>query len=172
MVRTTTWIFVAAAAMTATAASADTLTFNATLGAGAPTETGSVATGKMRMRVNTERKRVSVDLDVKGISLDALSDALVARPIGPVHFHKYMSDHHHGDVVLVLPVPYGPDYKATARGFHVAMRDYDYATGAKLLGSDLDFGGFVAALKSGQVILNIHTDRFGDGEISGTVKAA
>ena len=170
MFRAMTWGVAAAMAMTATAVQANILTFNATLEATAPTETGSAATGRMRMHVDTVRQRVSVDLDVKGIPLDALSDALVAKPIGPVHFHKYMSEHHHGDVVLVLPVPYGPAYKATPKGFHVAMRDYDYAAGAKLLGSDLDFGGFVAALRSGQVILNIHTDRFGDGEISGTVK--
>jgi hypothetical protein len=73
--------------------------------------------------------------------------------------------------VLVLPLPYGANYHATAHGLRVRMKDYDYTTGAKLLNSDLSFDAFVAAMQSGLVILNVHTEKFNPGEISGAVKA-
>jgi hypothetical protein len=71
--------------------------------------------------------------------------------------------------VLALPLPYGATYTATADGFHVVMKDYDYAAGAKLLNSTLSFDDFVAAMKDGKVVLNVHTDKFNPGEIGGVV---
>jgi hypothetical protein len=71
--------------------------------------------------------------------------------------------------VLVLPLPYGADYRATRSGLRVTMKDYDYTAGAALLKSTLTFDEFVAAMKSGLVILNVHTDAFHPGEISGKV---
>ena len=46
---------------------------------------------------------------------------------------------------------------------------YDYAAGAAILKSTLSFDAFIEAMSSGTVVLNIHTDKFGNGEISGKV---
>jgi hypothetical protein len=97
-----------------------------------------------------------------------LWDKLVAAPIGPVHLHKYATAAG-GDSVLVVPMPYGPTYRATARGMRLTTKDYDYAAGAKLLSSSLTFDDFVAAMKGGLIVLNVHTDAFNPGEISGRV---
>lgn len=158
---------VAAVALVAIASPvfAKTLTFRATLtGTSAPTMTGSPARGTATIKVDTDKKRVSVDLDVTGVTLDQLADALVAKPIGPVHFHEYRGP---DDVDLVLPLPYGPDYRATKNGFHVTMRDYDYDAGAKLVNTGTTFEEFVNGLRGGRIVLNVHTDKFPDGEISG-----
>jgi len=163
----------AAAAMLAGTAEAKTLRFHATLdGKTATSATGSSATGTARVRVDSVTHKVSVDLDVHGLTMDALWDKLVKGPIGPIHFHEYIArPGQPDDVVLVLPLPYGANYQPTGDGFRVRMKDYDYAAGAKLLGSDATFEHFVTAMGSGHVVLNIHTDRFTDGEISGTVAA-
>jgi hypothetical protein len=158
---------VGAALIAASPAAARMLVFHATLGGHAqPTDTGSDASGTAKIRVDTVTQRVSVDLSVKGLTTDALADALVARPIGPIHFHEYKAD---GNVALVLPVPFGVAYRSTREGFRVTMHDYDYAAGARLVGTDTSFDGFVAAMRGGKVVLNVHTDKFSNGEISGTV---
>ncbi|MDH7975270.1 CHRD domain-containing protein [Sphingomonas sp. AR_OL41] len=159
---------------TTSAAQAEHLRFRATLaGTAAPTATGSPATGRATIRVDTATQRVSVDLTITGLGVDALWDRLVKGPIGPIHFHEYVARAGQpDDVVLVLPLPYGPTYRPTRHGFRVRMKDYDYAAGAKLLGSTATFAHFVTALRDGHVILNVHTDRFTDGEISGTVAAS
>ena len=128
--------------------------------------TGSAATGRAVVLVDTTTQRVSVDLDVTGIKVDELWSQLVARPIGPIHFHKYDSS---GGSVLALPLPYGPAYQPTSNGIHVVMRDFDYAADAALVKSDLTFGDFVADMKSGLIVLNVHTNKFNPGEISGLV---
>ena len=80
--------------------------------------TGSTATGSARVKVDTDRQVVSVEMDVRGIKLDDLWKTLVAKPIGPVHFHKYGSHHHMADdVVLILPLPYGDDYRPASARF-------------------------------------------------------
>lgn len=151
----------------ATPAAAKTESFRATLdGTAIPTTTGSPAHGRVTVKVDTKSQRVSVELDVQGITLDQLNDALVAKPIGPVHFHQYRSA---DDVEAVLPVPYGANYRATKNGFHVSMRDYSYAEGAKLLNDQDTFEEFVDALNAGKIVINVHTDKFPDGEISGKV---
>ena len=157
-------------AVGAAPAAAETLTFKATLdGKYGDEPTGSAATGKAKIKVDTERRLVSVDMTVHGITADGLWDKLVAGPIGPVHFHKYATPAG-GDAVLVLPVPYGANYQPTKDGLRITMKDYDYAAGAALLKSTLTFDAFVAAMRSGLVILNVHTDKFNPGEISGKVK--
>ena len=151
----------------ATPAAARTESFHAALdGTAIPTTTGSPAHGRVTVKVDTKSQRVSVELDVQGITLDQLNDALVAKPIGPVHFHQYRTA---DDVEAVLPVPYGANYRATKTGFHVSMRDYAYAEGAKLLNDQDTFEEFVDALNAGKIVINIHTDKFPDGEISGKV---
>lgn len=169
---TTKWLALAATAtLLASTADAKTLRFHATLdGKAATSATGSAATGTARVRIDSVTHRVSVDLDIHGLTLDALWDKLVKGPIGPIHFHEYIArPGQPDDVVLVLPLPYGTNYRPTHDGFRVRMRDYDYAAGAKLLGSDATFDHFVAAMAGGHVVLNVHTNRFTDGEISGTV---
>jgi hypothetical protein len=162
-------LFAAAAMLAATPAKAEILTFRTSLdGKYGAQPTGSAATGTARVKVDTKRQTVSLDLTLDGITADKLWDKLVAAPIGPIHFHKYASAAG-GDSVLVLPVPYGPNYRATKNGLRVTMKDYDYAAGAKLLKSTLSFGDFVAAMKSGLIVLNVHTDAFNPGEISGRV---
>ena len=151
----------------ATPAAAKTESFRATLdGTAIPTTTGSPAHGRVTVKVDTKTQRVSVELDVQGITLDQLNDALVAKPIGPVHFHQYRTA---DDVEAVLPVPYGANYRATKNGFHVSMRNYAYAEGAKLLNDQDTFDEFVDAMNAGKIVINIHTDKFPDGEISGKV---
>ena len=161
----------AAATMLAGPAQAKTLRFHATLdGKSATSATGSAATGRAKILVDTDTHRVTVYLGVMGLTVDDLWDKLVKGPIGPIHFHEYIArPGQPDDVVLVLPLPYGPNYTSNRFGFRVRMKDYDYAAGAKLLGSDATFEHFIAAMGSGHVVLNIHTDRFTDGEISGTV---
>jgi hypothetical protein len=97
-----------------------------------------------------------------------LWDKLVAAPIGPIHLHKYATAAG-GDSVLVLPLPYGSNYKAAKSGMRVTTTHYDYAAGAALLKSNLTFADFVAAMRGGLIVLNIHTDAFNPGEISGRV---
>ena len=167
--------FIAAAIAAATAmpapAQAEILKFHAVLdGKYGPQPTGSLATARAAVRVDTVARRVSVDLDVAGITVDQLWDKLVTVPIGPVHFHKYATAAG-GDSVLALPLPYGADYRATPGGFRVTMKDYDYVAGAKLLNSTLSFDDFVAGMKTGLIILNVHTDTFNPGEIGGLVVA-
>jgi hypothetical protein len=156
-------------ALAAAPAEAKTLTFHAALdGRSGPEPTGSDARGKAKIRVDTDRRSVSVDMKVDGIFVPQLWAKLVAAPIGPIHFHKYASAAG-GASVLVLPLPYGPDYRATPHGLRVKMANYDYAAGAALLKSTLSFDDFVAAMKSGLVVLNVHTEKFNPGEISGKV---
>lgn len=157
-------VAVAAIAL-ATPATAKTLTFRATLtGIAPPTTTGSPARGTAVIKVDLATKKVSVDLDVTGITIDQLNDNLVAKPVGPIHFHVYRTA---DDVELILPLPYGPTYKATPTGFRVTMRGYDYDAGAKLINGSATFDEFVNAMRGQRVVLNVHTDKFPDGEISG-----
>jgi hypothetical protein len=129
---------------------------------------GSAATGRANVSVDTDTHRVSVELDVTGLSVDNLWDRLVAAPVGPIHFHKYATIAG-GDSELALPLPFGLGYRPTPGGMHVSMKDYDYDTGAALLKSTLTFDDFVAAMDEGLIVLNIHTDKFNAGEISGLV---
>ena len=168
-------IFALAAFIAAVAAplpaSAKVLKFHAVLdGKYGAEPSGSAATGRATVRVDTAAKRVSVELDVTGITVDQLWDRLVAAPIGPIHFHKYATAAG-GDSELALPLPFGLGYRPTARGMHVTMKDYDYVAGAALLKSTLSFDDFVAGMKGGLIVLNIHTDKFNPGEISGLVVA-
>ena len=158
---------VLAAAAAATPAQAKILRFHVALdGRYGMDPTGSPATGRATVRIDTATHRVSVDLDVQGITVDDLWDNLVRAPVGPIHFHKYMVA---GDSVLALPLPFGPDYRSTRRGLRVRMKGYDYDTGAGLVKSTLTFDDFVADMRDGLIVLNVHTDKFNPGEISGLV---
>ncbi|HEV7692289.1 MAG TPA: CHRD domain-containing protein [Hyphomonadaceae bacterium] len=159
----------AVALLAASPAFAATKVFTAKLSGDVETsKTGSKATGTARFVVDTETKTVDVTMDFAGLKIADLADGLVARPMGPIHLHNYLSN---GDVALVLPTPFGPGYADTAKGFSVTMKGYSYAEGVKLLKSDLSFEGFLAAMASGSVVLNVHTDKFGEGEISGKIVA-
>ncbi len=163
----------AAAALSLIAASptfAATKVFTARLSGDVDTsKTGSKATGTARIVVDTDSKTVNMTMEFAGLKIADLSDGLIGRPIGPIHLHNYLPG---GDVVLVLPTPFGPAYADTAKGFSVAVKDLPYAAGAGILKSTLSFDDFLAAMASGSVVLNVHTDKFGDGEISGQVTSA
>jgi len=150
-------------AIAASPAFAKPLHYGATL-APPPEAKGSVASGSADILADPDTGKVSVEIEVRGITPGQLAQALVARPIGPVHFHEYRGP---DDVIAVLPVPYGPAYRATPTGFHVSLPAIPYAETAKLMGSGLTFADFTAALAAGKILLNIHTDRFPDGEING-----
>lgn len=153
------------AALIATPAAAAELTYTSALnGVTAPTNTGSLATGTARISVDTEAQTVSVEMTIHGVALDNLWDHVIHNGMGPVHLHLYAAD---GDISLLVPFPYGSGYAATADGFTLTVRDYSYATGAALLQSDMPFDTFVTTLGSEFVYLNIHTDAYQDGEISG-----
>jgi hypothetical protein len=138
------------AAVAAAPAQAKIMKFHATLDSKSVyTTTGSEATAQARMF--------------------QLWSKLMKAPIGPIHFHKVAAAGAGSGVALVFPLPFGPLYHPTPRGIHVKMDKYDYAAGAKLLNSSLPFDDFVAAMKSGLMILNIHTEKFNQGEISGLV---
>jgi hypothetical protein len=132
-------------------------------------KTGSKATGTARIVVDTDKKTVDMTMEFSGLKIADLSDGLVARPMGPIHLHNYLPN---DEVVLVLPAPFGPGYADTPAGFKVTVSDYSYAAGAELLKSNLSFEAFLAAMESGSVVLNVHTDKFGSGEISGQVVRA
>lgn len=170
----------AAAAGISAPASAEILRFHANLDGKYGSEpTGSPATGRAAIRIDTVTKRMSVDLTVQGITVDQLWAKLVARPIGPIHFHEYnmapmsgmagMSGGGGGSAMLALPLPYGPSYQPTNGGMHVKMKDFDYATDAALVDAHLSFDDFIAGLRNGRIVLNVHTNKFNPGEISGLV---
>jgi CHRD domain len=144
------------------------LPFTAALrGNAEPTNTGSKAIGDATITVDTSAQTIDVALTVTGISFDDLFDQVVNSPAGSIHMHHYGAN---GDVTLVVPFPMGPTYKETATGFVLTVKDYPYATGAKVLESKITFQQFVSALNSGGIALNIHTDKFQAGEIGGYVK--
>jgi CHRD domain-containing protein len=168
---------VAALALLAAAlpAEAKDLAFTAALsGLKAPTLTGSKATGQARIVVDTDTQAVDLALDVSGLTTDDLAAGLRRSPMGPIHLHLYGStDHSPGaDAALVFPVPYGPAYAATDNGFRVELKRLPFAQGVALVNSSASFADFVGALQSGKVVLNIHTNRFAEGEISGDVVPA
>lgn len=161
---------VATLIVAAGSAHAEHLNFSASLdGAHAPTETGSPATGAATLTVDTEARTIDVLLDVHGISLDDLFDHVIHAGIGPVHLHLYSEN---GDISLLVPFPYGPAYAATPDGFSLMVTGYSYAEGAALLHSEMSFEQFVSTLGSAFVYLNIHTDDFNDGAISGRLALA
>jgi hypothetical protein len=167
-------LFLLSACATATP-SAHESAYHAVLRGDTPsTSTGSKATGEAHVTVDAQAQTIDITLNVTGITIDQLWDNLVAAPIGPIHLHIYAShDHSASDTsALLLPVPFGPSYVATANGFTVTVKDYPYAQGATLLKSDKSFADFVAALDNGRVVMNIHTDAFQPGEISGDVARA
>jgi hypothetical protein len=164
--------FAAMSCVFAVPAKAATRTYSATLGGDSVTsKTGSVATGAARIVIDDESESVSMTIDVSGISVGQLSSAMIKAPIGPIHLHVYPSHDLTNDtgVSLGLPVPFGPAYRDNGTGFSVQMTDYPYATGAALLGSKASLEGFIEALDRGDVVLNIHTNAFPGGEISGTI---
>ncbi len=164
-----------AAALAGGSAAAKELAFKANLsGATASTATGSKATGEARIRVNTEAQTVDVALNVEGLKIEDLWTNLLHSPMGAIHLHVYGSKDHGGgaDSALMFPLPYGPNYVATPKGFKVEMKAEPYAEGAKLVNSKASFDEFVAALANGRIVVNIHTNAKNDGEISGDVGPA
>ena len=165
----------ALAVLAATPVAARDLAFTARLsGTKAPTLTGSKASGAARIVAHEESQTVDIAMDVDGLTVDDLWANLRPRPMGPIHLHLYGGTDHSpaADAVLVFPVPYGETYAPTAKGFRVRMSGMPYAKGAAIVATKASFAEFVAALQTGKVVLNVHTNRFNDGEISGDVVPA
>lgn len=133
-----------------------------------PTNTGSAATGTARIDIDTASQTVDARIEIHGLRMAALSAHLSHAPMGPMHLHRYQGD----DVTLILPFPMGSTYAETADGFTVTLHHYAYADGAAVVQSGLSFDQFLAALDHDPIFLNIHTERFGDGEISGRLTRA
>lgn len=163
-------MFVLAAAMLAALAfvapaQAAQITYHATLsGARDPTNTGSAATGAGTVVVDTDAQTIDATIEIHGITFAELSQHLAHSRMGPIHLHQY---HANGDVDLIVPFPFGDSYAETADGFTVTVHNYRYADGQTALGANIPFESFLASLADGKILLNIHTQRFGDGEISG-----
>ena len=163
-------IILAAALVLAAPAIAGDLKFTATLrGDKEPTNTGSKATGEARIVVHGETQTVDVSATVSGIAPSDFATHLAHAPVGPMHLHIYAAN---GDVSLLLPFPMGLEYQAAGGGFTYKRTGYAYAEGAKIVSSAISFDDFVKAMGSGAVVFNIHTNAFGDGEISGKVEVA
>ncbi len=168
-------ILAAALLLAPCAAQARIIAYSATLsGNSASAHTNSKATAKAQISVDPEAKTVAVRIEVAGMPLASLWDTLVAAPIGPVHLHQYagadLADPNSS--TLAFPLPFGPSYTSTPTGFAVDTGPQSYAKGMATLGSKASFEEFVAALDRGTIVLNIHTDAFNAGEISGPVVKA
>jgi len=158
--------------LAASPALAKELKFTAALsGSTASTTTGSKATGLAKIAVNTDTQTVDVSLNVEGLKVEDLWTNLLHSPMGAIHLHVYGGKDHGGgaDSALMFPLPYGPNYVATPKGFKVEMKAEPYAEGARLVNSKASFDDFVAALSNGRIVVNIHTNAKTDGEISGDV---
>ena len=155
-----------AAVFSAAPAWAHDLVFTAQLSGHAdPTNTGSEATGTATFQVNTHTQLIDARIEIHGLKLDALSTHLAHSRMGPMHLHRYQGN----DVTLIVPFPFGETYTETADGFVVTVTHFPYAEAAERTGSHLTFEEFLAALASDPIYLNVHTNRFPEGEIAGRV---
>ncbi|MBL8536643.1 MAG: CHRD domain-containing protein [Hyphomonadaceae bacterium] len=130
-----------------------------------PTETGSAATGTATLVVDPATQTIDAVIRIDGIRFEQLAHHLAHSAVGPMHLHRYQGD----DVSLILPFPLNASYAETATGFTVTMNDVPYQDAAAIVHSELSFEQFVGALSTDPIYLNIHTNAFGDGEISGRV---
>lgn len=137
-------------------------------GARYPTTTGSVATGTARIDIDTETETIDVRVEIHGLRLTSLATHLSHAPVGPMHLHRYQGD----EVTLIMPFPMGPSYFETSDGFMVIQEDAPYGEAAAIVQSELSFAQFLEVLRDDPVFLNIHTERFGDGEISGRLTSS
>lgn len=163
------------AVLAAAPALAKDLRFAATLsGNTMSTMTGSKATGQAKILVNTDTQTVDVSLDVQGLKTDDLWTNLAKSPMGAIHLHIYGGHDHSAaaDSALLFPLPMGPTYSATAKGFHVEIKDAPYGVAAKTVNSKATFDEFVGSLQAGRIVMNVHTNSHNDGEISGDVTPA
>ena len=166
--------FGVAAVLIAGPAMAKELKFSAALsGNSMSTMTGSKATGQAKILVNTDTQTVDVALNVEGLAEDLWTN-LAKSPMGAIHLHIYGGHDHSAaaDSALLFPLPMGPTYSPTAKGFKVEMKAEPYAEGAKLVNSKASFDEFVASLQAGRIVHRHHTNRNNDGEISGDVVPA
>jgi CHRD domain len=128
--------------------------------------TGSAATGRAFVAIDVAMQKVTLSAMIDGIELPDLADSLVSSPIGPVHIHQYASD---AVSALALTFPYGTQYQGRQGGFDLIAEGTDFAERRKLADPAMTFDAFVAAAKAGKLVLNVHTDKFGAGEISGVL---
>ncbi len=135
-------------------------------GKGEYSPTGSAATGVAFVNIDVAAKQVTLSAVIDGITIADLADNLVAAPIGPVHVHQYASDQ---VSALALTFPYGAQYSERPNGFALEAEGVDFAERSKLADPAMTFDAFVAAARERKLVLNIHTDKFNAGEISGVL---
>lgn len=163
------FVLVTAVIGAASPAFATELHYSATLGGSQyPTETGSSASGTATLTVDTEMQTIDAQIVISGLKFDDLAHHLAHSRMGPMHLHRYQGD----DVTLIAPFPFGDNYVETADGFTVTVQDFPYAEAAERTRSELSFEQFLAALAADPIYLNVHTEAFGDGEISGRIVPA
>jgi hypothetical protein len=129
-----------------------------------PTNTNSTATGTATFVIDTDAQIIDAQIEIHGLKFDDLAHHLAHSRMGPIHLHQYKDN---GDVELIVPFPFGDTYAETADGFTVTVHHYSYPDGQTVLGSNIPFEALLASLAQGKILLNVHTQRFGDGEISG-----
>lgn len=150
----------------ATDAVAD-LSFDATLtGDRFPAETGSSATGAATLTIHPD-ETVDLALSVKGVTIDDLSDPLVASAFGPAHLHLYKPD---GEIEFLMVFPFGGAFSKTAAGFDVIYKRLSFSQSAEKFNPDMTIEDLIAGLRTGYAYLNVHTDKHPDVEISGVME--
>ncbi|WP_370541666.1 CHRD domain-containing protein [Actibacterium sp. 188UL27-1] len=125
------------------------------------------AHGTATLTVDQAAATLDFSLDVIGIDLDGLFDTLVEAPVGPVHLHNAPAG---SNGPIMVPLALDTDtYNDTEDGFGLNVVNLAYGDAAALAGCDLSFGDFVSLLQGSAVYINIHTDAFASGELSGRV---
>ncbi len=155
----------AALAMTAIPASAEILNYTSSLdGLQEVPSVTTDAAGTATLSVDTETETLDFSLTVIGLTLEQLSDGLVAAPVGPIHFHDAPRG---ANGPIVIPFPFATGYAATADGFTLTVSNYAYADAIALSGATDSFAEFVAGLNAESYYINVHSDTNGGGEIRG-----
>ncbi len=152
--------------LTASTAFAGTFNFDAILSGGQEVPAVSTtAAGFGTLSVDEMAETLDFMLEVVGINLDGLLDALVAAPVGPIHLHAGTAGNN-GPVVV--PFAFDPNtYFDTSAGFEVKVEDFAYADAAAISGTGLGFDEFLASLNSEAIYINVHTDAVPSGELRG-----
>lgn len=125
----------------------------------------TTSSGSAALSVDSTTQTLSFNLNVVGISLDGLFDALVAAPVGPVHLHNAAAG---SNGPIVVPFAFDPaTYQDTSDGFSLAVTDFAYSDAVAISGSAVSFADFVAGLRAEDYYINVHSDAFNSGELRG-----
>jgi len=122
----------------------------------------SAPSGSGTLVVDDVAETLDLSLNVHGVSIYDLLDALVAAPIGPIHLHQGAPG---VNGPIAVPFAYSTDtYKPTASGFDLDVNGLSYAAVA---GPDLSFADFLGELDAERIYVNVHTDDVPSGQLRG-----